>query len=470
MFGRDFSSKLIPTRLEIDGITVEGFVGRSDNVRANRNYQNFFINGRYVKSRTAGAALEQAYTSYIAPDKFPCCVLFLTINPTSVDVNVHPAKLEVKFSNEKPIFEAVYYSVRNALEQNAERPSVTLAERGNKSEWTKVKVSETTLPIEDRRGQSLKARQVESELFTAPLPKQEPKKIEQSSVGKAQKEGFVTMTAEEYVREYVRGGVAQTNDAKKEIKQGIKEVKEVKNEEKKAETENKAAKSEEQAQDMPLTFEQTEKALAVVADSQSEEVSESTKSLSYRIVGEAFNAYVIVERGDTMLLIDKHAAHERIIFEELKAAMRSSAPTSQMLMLPLEIMMTSDEIQTIEQYKPEIEATGFEISSGRYSVSVSAVPEGIGTDAVSDMLVVMAERLKSGTGTAGVTRDIVFEKALYQASCKAAIKAGREYAPEHVKWIVDKLMALPDITVCPHGRPVAMELSKKNLDRQFERT
>ena len=470
VFGRDFSSKLIPTRLEIDGITVEGFVGRSDNVRANRNYQNFFINGRYVKSRTAGAALEQAYTSYIAPDKFPCCVLFLTINPTSVDVNVHPAKLEVKFSNEKPIFEAVYYSVRNALEQNAERPSVTLAERGNKSEWTKVKVSETALPIEDRRGQSLKARQVESELFTAPLPKQEPKKIEQSSVGKAQKEGFVTMTAEEYVREYVRGGVAQTNDAKKEIKQGIKEVKEVKNEEKKAETENKAAKSEEQAQDMPLTFEQTEKALAVVADSQSEEVSESTKSLSYRIVGEAFNAYVIVERGDTMLLIDKHAAHERIIFEELKAAMRSSAPTSQMLMLPLEIMMTSDEIQTIEQYKPEIEATGFEISSGRYSVSVSAVPEGIGTDAVSDMLVVMAERLKSGTGTAGVTRDIVFEKALYQASCKAAIKAGREYAPEHVKWIVDKLMALPDITVCPHGRPVAMELSKKNLDRQFERT
>jgi DNA mismatch repair protein MutL len=171
-----------------------------------------------------------------------------------------------------------------------------------------------------------------------------------------------------------------------------------------------------------------------------------------------------------MLLIDKHAAHERIIFEELKAAMRSASPTSQMLMLPLEIMMTSEEIQTIEQYRKEIEATGFEFSAGRYSVSISAIPEGIGTDAVSDMLVVMSERLRSGTGTADVTRDIVFEKALYQASCKAAIKAGREYATEHIKWIVDKLMAIPDITVCPHGRPVAMELSKKNLDRQFERT
>jgi DNA mismatch repair protein MutL len=194
------------------------------------------------------------------------------------------------------------------------------------------------------------------------------------------------------------------------------------------------------------------------------------QTLEYRIVGEAFNSYVIVERGDVMLLIDKHAAHERIIFEELKAAMKSSTPTSQMLMLPIEVMMTSEEIQTVGTYKGEIEAVGFELSLGRYSVSVSAIPEGIGTEAVSDMLVVMAERIKSGTGTAGLTRDIVFEKALYQASCKAAIKAGREYADAHVKWIVDKLMALPDITVCPHGRPVAMELSKKNLDRQFERT
>jgi DNA mismatch repair protein MutL len=200
------------------------------------------------------------------------------------------------------------------------------------------------------------------------------------------------------------------------------------------------------------------------------EPTERAETLEYRIVGEVFNAYVVVERGESMLLIDKHAAHERIIFEELKAAMRSSAPTSQMLMLPIEVMMTSDEIQTLDTYREEIEAIGFEFTEGRYSVSVLAIPEGVSTDAVSDMLVVMAERIKSGTGTAGLTRDIVFEKALYQASCKAAIKAGREYVGEHIKWIVDKLMALPDITVCPHGRPVAMELTKKNLDRQFDRT
>lgn len=195
----------------------------------------------------------------------------------------------------------------------------------------------------------------------------------------------------------------------------------------------------------------------------------SEETLRYRIVGEVFNAYIIVERGDTMLLIDKHAAHERILFEQLKAGLQTAGNASQLLMLPLEIMLTSDEIQTLTQYRAELEAIGFTFESGRYTVTVSAIPEGIESDAVGDMLAVMAERIRSNTGSAKLTRDIVFEKALYQAACKAAIKAGRIYPPEYTKWLVDRLMALPDITVCPHGRPVAMELSKKQLDHQFER-
>jgi DNA mismatch repair protein MutL len=208
------------------------------------------------------------------------------------------------------------------------------------------------------------------------------------------------------------------------------------------------------------------------SEAKTEEIPKETpraEPLEYRIIGEAFNSYVIVERGDTMLLIDKHAAHERIIFEQLKAGLKNAQTGSQLLMLPLEIMMTSDEIQTLVDYREEIEAIGFEFSAGKYTANVTAIPEGISTDAVSDMLIVMAERIKSGTGSVGITRDIIFEKALYQASCKAAIKAGREYAPEHVKWIVDKLMQIPDITFCPHGRPVAMEMSHKLLDKQFER-
>ncbi len=459
VFGREFASKLIHTELEVDGIGVHGFIGRSDNVRANRNYQNFFINGRYVKSRTAGAALEQAYTSYIAPDKFPCCVLFLNINPATVDVNVHPAKLEVKFSNEKPVFEAIYYAVRNALEQNSARPEITLATRAAKSEWTQNKVSQSQIPIEDRRNESLKARQIDTGLFVKPAASEPVKSVPASKPTPKAEERFVTMTAEEYVEQYVRDS---------EDKNLVQIAKAVENTPRSIEAPMPKTVDEPNTQQR---VEVEEKPAPTPISVSREEISvESSEPLTHRIIGEAFNAYVVVERGDTMLLIDKHAAHERIIFEELKAAMKESAPTSQMLMLPLEIMMTSDEIQMLEQYRAEIEAVGFEFSAGRYSVSINALPEGISTDAVSDMLVVMADRIKSGTGTAGLTRDIVFEKALYQASCKAAIKAGREYADAHIKWIVDKLMQIPDITVCPHGRPVAMELSKKNLDRQFERT
>ena len=170
VYGKEFASKLLEVNSEQDGIAVKGFIGRTDNFKANRNYQNFFINGRFVKSRTAMAAIEQAYTSYMPPEKFPCCVLFLTINPARVDVNVHPAKLEVKFSNEKPVFEAIYYGVRTALESNSQRPSMDLflSGRGKKNAFAdKEKMSEATVPVEDRaRGATVKPQQLAYDIPT----------------------------------------------------------------------------------------------------------------------------------------------------------------------------------------------------------------------------------------------------------------------------------------------------------------
>ena len=136
----------------------------------------------------------------------------------------------------------------------------------------------------------------------------------------------------------------------------------------------------------------------------------------------------------------------------------------------MSVIPSRTENEAICDYRTEIEAIGFEFTAGRYTLTVKAIPEGIEVNDVFDMMLIMAERIKSGTGTAGLTKDIIFEKALYQASCKAAIKAGREYSYEQIKAIVDKLMLIPDITVCPHGRPVAMIIEKSKLDRQFERT
>ena len=463
VFGRDFASRLIETNIEIDGIKVSGYIGRPDNVRANRNYQNFFINGRYVKTKTALAAIEQAYTSYIASEKFPCCVLFIEINPSTVDVNVHPAKLEVKFSNEKPVFEAIYYAVKNALEADTQRPSVSF--KGITSPApTPQRVSDRATPIEDGKRESLAKRQLQSELYVA----KEPQKEEKQYASKQSSGGFEHVTAEEYLAKYLQKGKEAPADTQKAkvVEPSKTEIKEI--------PISKPEVSVPQPRIKPTSIQESPSIAETVVPMSSTIVKEIpkavSKKLSWRIIGEAFNSYVLVECEDKLLIVDKHAAHERIIFEELKASMRSrSANASQLLMLPIEVMMTSDEIETLAEYKAEIESVGFEFTTGRYTASVMAIPGGINADAVSDMLTVMAERIKSNTGTALITRDIIFEKALYQAACKAAVKAGREYPPEYVEWIIGKLMELPDITVCPHGRPVAIELTHKKLDYQFER-
>ena len=190
----------------------------------------------------------------------------------------------------------------------------------------------------------------------------------------------------------------------------------------------------------------------------------------YRMVGEVFHSYVIVEQGERMLLIDKHAAHERIIFERLKANMKGKSVDSQLLMLPIEVMLMSEEVGLLDTYRAELEAVGFSYVCQRFTVRVESIPSGIDAAAVPDMMAAIAEGLRDGVDTAELTRDILFEKALYQASCKAAIKAGREYAKGHIEWLVKKLMEIPDITFCPHGRPVALELSHHTLDKQFDRT
>ena len=447
IFGRDFASKIIETSISIDGISVKGYIGRSDNVRANRNYQNFFINGRYVRSKTAMAAIEQAYTSYIPSEKFPCCILFIDINPATVDVNVHPAKLEVKFSNEKPVFEAVYYAVRNALESSTARPDIKLGAKVDSETMIptpkKPRVSDMTVPVKDGREESLRSRQLESELFVkAPRPENI---VSRPDDKKGEK--FVHISAADYVSQYL-GDTPKKSEPK--IPQEAP----------------KPAPISEKSTPSPVPAPTPVPEVKPIPEISSDE----PKTLSYRIIGEAFNSYIIVEKGDKMLLIDKHAAHERIIFEKLKAAMyEQKEAVSQMLMFPIEIMMTSDEIESIKGYRAEIERMGFEFTAGKYTVNVTAIPDGIRTEAVSEMFEVMADRIKNNTGSAKLTRDLIFEKALYQASCKAAIKAGREYADEHREYIVAKLMEIPDITVCPHGRPVAMELSKRNLDTQFER-
>ncbi len=492
VFGRDFTNKLIEVNSEYDGITVNGYIGRSDNVKGNRNYQNFYINKRYIKSRTAGAAIEQAYTSYMPSEKFPVCVLFLTLNPNRVDVNVHPAKLEVKFSNEKPVFEAIYYAVRQALEDNTARPEIIVQKNNG------MRMSDAFVSVERER--SLKSRQIRIDTlqtpdraFAANEHKISCNDQESISVPTSEKDTCKTekkrsrlLSPEEYVKEYFLETPEERESFDKKCREdcvnvdklrektAYREFEELIEKIKKSNIEDNAITEKKEDQESSSQYRQNANADKFGQN----EMSSDEKALpaepipvrQYKMIGEAFNSYIIVEVEDSLLLIDKHAAHERIIFEQLRANMYSADVPSQLLMLPIEIMLMSDEVSAIESYRYEIEAVGFEFTTSRNTVLVSSLPMGIEQDAVHDMFAVMADRIKNGTGSVDITRNIIFEKALYQASCKAAIKAGREYPVEYQKWVVDKLMQLPDITFCPHGRPVAMELTRKNINRQFERT
>ena len=198
---------------------------------------------------------------------------------------------------------------------------------------------------------------------------------------------------------------------------------------------------------------------------------EQTELPFYRIVGEVFYSYVFVELSDRVLVVDKHAAHERIIFEELKRNMKKAKNVLQFLLVPMKVTLSSEELGVVDEYKDEISAIGFEFDREEHEngVNLYAIPTGIDVDAAVGLFNTVISRLLEGTGMASLSKEIMFEKALYQASCKAAVKAGRADADEDIKALVEKLLVLPDIKYCPHGRPVAFEITRDGFEKQFKR-
>ncbi len=428
VYGKDIAKSMIEIDGERDGVKVSGFITAPANPRANRNYQNFFINGRYIKTKTGMAAIEQAYTSYILPEKFPGCVIYIDIAPNAVDVNVHPGKLEVKFSNERPVFDSIYHSVRTALAENTERPEISDLE-GRKPAFTstnawKPSANLAYAPVVDRTlDPKSPFTQIDISEPQAPAAQATPAPIERAP------EPVFRSTPAYY------GSVEK-------------------------------APIQDTPKPQPPTVEEPKK----VEDEPNKYAYDPSHSAGgfYRLVGEVFNSYIIVESNNNMLLIDKHAAHERLIFESLKRALRTHERDTQLMAVPIEVMLMSDEISALEQYRTQIEATGFGFNTARNTVYVTEIPSSISVNAVSAIFESFADSIRKGSGVE-LTADIVFEKALYQASCKAAIKAGRVYPEGYAEWLVRELKVNPEVICCPHGRPIAIEINKNTIDHLFKR-
>ena len=438
VFGRDFASKMIKIYGVSEGITVSGYIGRSDNVRKNRNLENIFINGRYVKSLTAQAAIEKAYTSFIATEHFPACALFIEMNPMLVDVNVHPAKLEVKFSDERKIFEAVYYTVKSALESSEYRPEMNLG-----SKKTDYNPLGAFVPIgEDTKGKQISFKEADSSSSFAfdKQPLYRPsEKITYSSVDRSS---------------------SQDRETPIRVASGHKLY----------EREQSSNRSSE------LT---PKESVDILAKYRSAEPKAPLEQISkepiynqhdYKLIGEAFDCYVMIEYEGALLIIDKHAAHERIIFEDLKRSRNvDNRIGSQSLILPITVILTADEVAFAVESKAELEALGFEFNINGKAVDLTSIPDNISPSDAEGLFVLIIGDLAEGKGTVETSDAIRLEKALHSIACKAAIKGGRLYDRAVIEWLINKVLDLPDITVCPHGRPIAYKLTKTELDRQFDR-
>lgn len=442
VYGKDIAKNMLEIDGERDGVKVSGFITAPASPRANRNYQNFFINGRYIKTKTGMAAIEQAYTSYIPPEKFPGCVIYIDIAPNAVDVNVHPGKLEVKFSNERPVFDAIYHSVRTALAENTSRPEINDLE-GRKTSFTstnawKPSANLAFAPVNDR---ALEPRSPYTQIHIS-----EPQQTE-----------IIPQPVTQPVTQQVTASTPTPKPITEPVFRSEPNYKSIEKEAPSVET----IKIEEPIREIPKVEESTQPIPIV-----------NTPAVShgafYRLIGEVFNSYIIVETDKNMLMIDKHAAHERLIFESLKRALKTQNRDTQLMAVPLEVMLMSDEIAALEEYRTHIEGVGFGFNTARNTVYITEIPSAVTVSTATSMFEAFADSIKKGSGVE-LTADLIFEKALYQASCKAAIKAGRVYPEGYAEWLVRELKANPEVICCPHGRPIAIEITKNTIDHLFKR-
>lgn len=442
VLGRDFARKMIDVQAKTDGIEVSGYIGSPENVRPNRNQQIFFLNGRYVKSKTAMAALEQAFDSYIPSDKFPACVLHIVIHPAFVDVNVHPAKLEVKFSNERLVFEAVYMSVRDALVRKINHP--TLEPQPIVPEKKATDYTRAFVPVYDRTAETDRAPQVSQVTLEETVQSQASasKQVEQTAQS-TKTTSFLDFDIPKIPLEILQMAPSAHSTVSEAEKPAVMPL----------EAKKESAPALQSKPVAPSAIERPKRDLP-----------------TYRYLGEAFHCYLFVEVGDQVLVIDKHAAHERILFEQMKANMQALQPATQVLLVPLTVNLTVEEYAAFAEYEKEITALGFTFASHKEGkLEVAGIPVELNAESAISLLTVIADRLAAGTGTAALSREILYEKALYQASCKAAIKGGRAYDDVHHIWIIEQVLCLPDIKYCPHGRPIAFAMEHSWLERKFGR-
>ena len=444
VYGRD-SAKFVEVQSRWEGYSLRGFVSKPTDARPSRSLQTFFVNDRPVKSKLLIQALEEAYRNQIMVGKFPACVLHLTLPPASVDVNVHPAKTEVKFLSEKAVFDCVHYGVLGALNKTPDRPQVQLK-------------TPPATPVSN----------VGNAVPGVPPAAKQPEPAKKQDF-------FRTMTAEEY-----KSFSAAVSNTPKIPPATARPVIQVMNAERPTAPAVRQTVLPPAAPVLPPPVPPTPVGNAVPGvpsgagqqfgipemEPPVQEELPMPREIPWRMVGELYRSYILVEQGDEAFLIDKHAAHERILFEKLRSNPQDI--TSQSLLAPIPVRLRADAAAQLLAKQELLEELGFEIDEfGENTVLVRRVPMDIAEGDVADSLMEMADDLLSGRSA---DTDTVRDELLHTMACKAAIKAGWKTDDKELLALVREVMSREELKYCPHGRPICITLSKKQLEKQFKRT
>lgn len=423
VLGKEFSDSLLPVDYTLGGVHVHGFASKPAASRANRTMQHFFINGRYVKTRTAMAALEQAYKGAIMVGKFPACVLHLDMPPETVDANVHPAKIEVRFINEKPVFDAVYHGLKSALAAGDVPKQAVLPVRPAVGQ-----PQAEQLHMEPPAAPRSPASHIDAILDKPPAQPAAPAPAVPSAPPAARPRPVLRDgTDAPYYAAPLYLNIERTSA-------------------------QPAAAPEPPPAPPPV---REEPAAPPPAEKASEPVV---------YVGEVFHTYVIAQMGESLYVIDKHAAHERLLYNQLKATPHNDA---QMLLEPVSVPLGREEYAAVTAELETLGAAGFEVEDfGGSTVLVRAVPLILsGCDAAAAIQEIAG-------GFVSGKRELTMDKLdwIYHSSaCRAAVKAGDSSRPEELRQLAERVLQNDDIRYCPHGRPVCFELTRRELEKQFGR-
>ena len=487
VLGREFSKSL----LEVDGTVglyrVHGLVTPPSACRASRGMQHFYINGRYVKNSTMMAALENAYKGTLMQGRFPGCVLMLEMPPELVDVNVHPAKTEVRFAREKDVFDAVYSAVKSVvlLPASGER-RFQFADSTEKIPADGAKETRAAVPsspaVPARPNEPVPSVMHPAAPAAQEVPMRQPGSQAPAAMpGEADRDVWKSLPSEPETEGILRSAPMQLTKSYRPAREEMLDIAPTEDEvphlqqsapaEEKPHEEPGGRMDDQQAPAAPLAKTAVAEAGEEAADSvempaaQQLALEPKPEIEPLRYVGEVFKTYIITQRGEEMCLIDKHAAHERLIYEEL-AKNYGNVP-SQMLLMPVPVQLNAEEKNALLGNLDLLRDAGVELDDfGGNTVMIRAVPADVQADDVEELAIELAAKLAKGA------KDALSEKTewvLHSISCRAAMKAGDKTRPEGLLRLAEQIMAGKVPPFCPHGRPIVLKLTRKELEKQFGR-